>query len=155
MKYAYDLIYDAASQLWPAKMIQIESRALMLAVGLQTSRFEHRRQVQGAGRGFWGFDQSGAIHSVLQHPSTRGAIRYVLDKLRYDDSSWTSYVACESNDILAMSFARMLLWIVPGPLPVRGAHQAAWIYYCNAFLPTAVNRETWNAFYDEAWSYVL
>ena len=155
MKFSFDLIYDCASQFWPAKMISVESKAMLIAIGLQESRFEHRRQVSGPARGFWQFEQGGGIHGVLNHAATRRLIRDALDQLRYDDSTWTCYTAVEHNDVLAMTFARYLLWTVAGPLPVWGQHQHAWRYYVDGWRPGKPHRETWDAFYNQAWEHVL
>ena len=155
MKFVFDLVYDCASQLWPARMISVESKAMLVAVGLQESRFEHRRQLNGPARGFWQFEQGGGIHGVLNHMNTRLHIRDVLEQLGYDDSTWTSYNAVEHNDILAMTFARYLLWTVAGKLPVRGQHEYAWRYYLDGWRPGKPHRATWNAFFDQAWEHVL
>lgn len=155
MKFVFNLIYDAATQLWPARMISVESKAMLVAIGLQESRFEHRKQIGGPARGFWQFEQGGGIKGVLDHQSTRSLIRLILHQLRYDDDTLTSYFAVEDNDVLAMSYARLLLWTVAGPLPVARQYEYAWKYYIDGWRPGKPHRATWNAFYDQAWEFVL
>ena len=155
MKFAFTRTYDCAVQFWPARMISVESKAMLVAIGLQESRFEHRQQLGGPAKGFWQFEQGGGIHGVLNHRSTRTLIRTILYQLRYDEDTLTSYNAVEHNDILAMSYARLLLWTLAGALPVRGQHDYAWDYYMDAWRPGRPHRSTWNAFYDQAWEFVL
>ena len=48
-------ILDPAAKLLPG-MDSAKARVMLLAIGLQESRFEHRRQIGGPARGFWQFE---------------------------------------------------------------------------------------------------
>ena len=50
----------AACSLLPARMDTRAARALLVAIGLQESRFEHRRQIGGPARGFFQFEAMGS-----------------------------------------------------------------------------------------------
>jgi hypothetical protein len=160
MTYPFAPLYQYASNLWPGKMLSANSRAMLIAIGLQESQFLHRAQLGGGpARGLWQFElgatpQSG-VRGILNHVATRGIIRDLLTALNYDDSPETSYRVIEHNDLLAITYARLLLWTVAGALPTRGQHQYAWDYYISGWHPGKPHRATWDAFYDEAWEMVL
>lgn len=156
MKYDFNFIWDVTVPLWPSRMVSVEAKATLVAIGLQESRFEARRQYEsGPARGFWQFEKGGGIHGVLNHASTRSLIQSILTRFGYDFFAQTSWEAVEHNDILALSFARCLLWTVAGPLPQRGQAEYAWTYYLSGWRPGNPHRVTWNAYYQQAWQFVL
>lgn len=54
-------ILDPALKLLPS-MDSVRARMMLLAIGLQESRFEHRRQLgNGPARGFWQFESGGGV----------------------------------------------------------------------------------------------
>lgn len=61
----------------PVAMDTPQARVELLAIGLQESRFEHRRQMgNGSARGFWQFEQGtratrGGVWGVYLHDSSR------------------------------------------------------------------------------------
>ena len=129
---------------------------MLLSVGLQESRFEHRRQIGGPARGFLMFEQGGGVRGVLTHPATKVHIQSVLAALEYDPASdaaacWT---AIEHQDILASAFARLLLWTLPDPLPARGEAAEGWEQYLAAWRPGKPHAPTWDKFFNDAWKVV-
>jgi hypothetical protein len=158
--YPFAPLYQYASNFWPGKMLQTGSRALLIAIALQESRMKHRRQLGGGpARGLWQFElgetpQAG-VRGILNHAATGKIIRDLLTALNYDHSPETSYHVIEHNDLLAITYARLLIWTVAGALPTRGQHQYAWDYYISGWHPGKPHRDTWSAFYDEAWEMVL
>lgn len=146
-RYVRELVLPAAMQLLPARMDSLEARAMLMAIGLQESRFLHRRQVGGPARGFWQFEAGGGVRGVLEHQATRPLVGPILQLLRYEPHE--VYDALADNDVLAAVFARLLLWTHPGPLP-RDA-TGAWGYYLAIWRPGKPHRETWDALYAEAW----
>ena len=148
----FQKIYPVAMSFLPAKMDSPEAKAMLFAIGMQESRFRHRRQVGGPARGFWQFELGGGVRGVLNHPSTSHHIKAILDVLQYDNEPLNSYQAIEHNDILACCYARLLLWSLPQSLPMKGATERAWNMYLSAWRPGKPHRSTWDAFYLEAWS---
>ena len=138
----------AALAILPPKMDSAEARAMLIAIGLQESRFQHRKQLGGPAHGFWQFESAGGVHGILTHPVTKPIIAGVLEVLRYTPGD--CYDAIADNDVLACVFARLLLWTHPEPLPRDAA--AAWGYYLATWRPGKPHRRTWNAFYASAWS---
>jgi hypothetical protein len=139
----------------PLRMDSPEARAMVLAICLQESRFIHRRQMNGGpARGFAQFEHGGGIVGVLNHVQTRSHIMRVLDALGYDYGSDTSYAAIEHNDVLCAAYSRLLLWTLPGALPVEGNAQLAWMQYMEAWRPGKPHRDTWDAYFAQAWATV-
>ena len=146
-----------ALKLLPPNMDTPAARAMVVAICLQESRLKHRRQVGGPARGYAQFEQGGGVRGVLTHPASKPHIRVVLDMLDYDPNSDAAacYIAIEHNDILAAAFSRLLLWTLPGSLPVRNAPGQGWTQYISAWRPGKPHRDTWDAFYEQAWEAVV
>jgi hypothetical protein len=151
LPYIAKVVIPAAYSMLPFQMRAPESRAMIIAICLQESRFEHRRQIGGPARGFPQFELAG-IRGVLNHHATRPHILKVLQELQYDDSPETSYAAIEHNDTLAMAYSRLNLWWHPDKLPGPGEVDRAWNYYIETWRPGKPHEHTWDAFYSRAWA---
>ncbi len=151
LAYISGAVIPATAFLLPPKMESQAARAMLMAIGLQESRFTARTQDGGPARGFWQFERGGGVKGVLNHSATQPHINKVLDALEYDRSSETSYQSIADNDILACAFARLLLWTLPGALPGPSDPNEGWQQYMEAWKPGKPHRETWDAFYQTAW----
>jgi hypothetical protein len=154
-------IIPAAFALLPASMNSQSAKAILLAIGLQESRFLHRRQENfGPARGFWQFEKGG-VRGVCRHLKTRQHLEDALRLLRYEKligakmATAELHYALEDNDVLAAVFARLLLWTIPGPLPGPTDEALAWDQYLECWRPGKPYRATWKAFFGEAWDRVL
>ena len=148
---------DTALAILPPAMSSKPARAMLLAMGLQESRFKHRRQIRGPARGYWQFEMGGGVRGVLNHHATAKHARHLLQSLNYDPDKITLeqvYDTLEHNDVLAAGFARLLLWTLPASLPQAGEHQRSWEQYISAWRPGKPHRQTWDAFYDTAWGHL-
>ena len=145
-----------ALKLLPSAMDVVPARAMLLAITLQESRLTFRRQINGPARGYYQFEQAGGIRGVLNNQSTRPLIQVVLSALDYgpDGQEYICWTAVEHNDILATVFARLLLWTSSRSLPLSTDPQAGWDYYVGCWRPGQPRRETWDDFYNRAWSEV-
>lgn len=143
----------AALSLLPPHMRGDRATAMLLAIGLQESRFLLRRQTGGPARGFWQFETAG-IAGVLHHEQTANVIGAVLDHLRYNSHDEAPYVlfAVEDNDVLAAAFARCLLYTLPSQLPGEADAADGWDQYIAGWRPGRPRRESWDAFYAQAWA---
>lgn len=142
-----------ALRLLPEKMNSPSAISMILAVGLQESRFQHRKQIGGPARGYLQFEQGGGVRGVLTHPASKPHIQTVLTALDYDPKSDAEacYAAIEHNDILAAAFGRLLLWTHPKPLPARSDPTGAFAYYLATWRPGRPYPATFPDFYREAW----
>lgn len=149
-------VIPAAFALLPATMRSPEANAMLLAIGLQESRFAHRRQIKGPARGFWQFE-AGGVRGVLEHQATRAPIADVFAALRYPvpDDHGLALFTLEDNDTLAAAFARCLLYTLPDAMPGEHAASAGWDTYVAAWRPGKPHRATWDNCYAQAWALTL
>lgn len=153
----YSVIPTALSML-PPSMDSLPARAMLIAIGLQESKFLERRQGGGGpARGFWQFEKGGGVRGVLEHPTTTNHAIATLRRLRYP----TEFIApgavhpkLEDNDLLACVFARLLIYTVPARLPTRTEPSEGWRQYLEAWRPGKPHPSTWAAYFGEAWERV-
>ena len=150
---AFGPIYKATVALLPPRMDSQEAKAMLIAIAMQESRWDERRQIGGPARGFFQFELAG-VRGVLNHKASQPAIFSVLDRLDYDHTPNTSFAAIEHNDPLAFAYARCLLWTLPGPLPARGEAEEGWAQYLEAWRPGRPHPATWSKFFNDAWNLV-
>ena len=147
----------AAYSLLPDRLRSPEATVMLLAIGLQESKFAHRRQMpKGPARGFWQFERAGGVEGVLNHASTGKTIRNALEGLRYRSTmdAYQCHTAIEHNDVLACCFARLLLWTLPDALPGRLDVEKGWAQYIKAWRPGKPHISAWPENYAMAWSLV-
>lgn len=134
----------------PTWMQSRASNVLLLAIGLQESRFEHRQQIGGPARSWWQQERGGGIHGVLTHPSSRQYAEKVCEKRHVDATSAAVYDALLTDDILGCAFARLLLYTDPRPIPPVTSQSAGWDYYVENWRPGRPHPETWPALHAQA-----
>lgn len=146
--------YDAinAAMAWlPEKMDSPAARLMLVAIGLQESGFEARRQHgNGPARGFWQFEKAGGIRGVLRHHATAKhaeSLCVLHGVVPTEDAAWA---AIETNDELAAGLARLLLWSDRYPLPDIGDEDGAWALYMRTWRPGKPHRDRWSKNYPEA-----
>lgn len=151
-----DMIEPAFREL-PARMASDEARVMLLAIGLQESRFTHRVQMPlrrgmppGPARGFWQFERGGGVTGVLTHPASRDIAAAVIGKRGIPNESRAVWTALAEDDVLAAIFARLLLFTDPAPLPPIGRDAPAWACYIRNWRPGKPHPQTWRALYDSA-----
>ncbi len=154
MKDVTDGIIRPALDLLPPQMASDEAVAMLLAIGMQESRFAHRIQVRGPARGFWQFERIGLVE-VATGRLTREHFLGVCRQLRYPPELDFLFEGLAHNDILVCCAARLLLWPDRAPLPSREhGPDVAWDYYIRRWCPGKPHRHTWNGFWEQAWSAV-
>ena len=138
-----------ASKLLPS-MDSPKARILMLAIGYQESRFEHRRQIGGPARGFWQFESGGGVRGVLTHKASAYDAAKICHARGVGSSTKEVYERLEHDDILACCFARLLLWTDHRPLPMIGDVEGSWDYYERNWRPGKPHPDTWGDMYQRA-----
>jgi len=133
----------------------LQAQVIMLAIGLQESRFIHRKQVGGPAVGFWQFEEGGGIKGVLRHSTSRGRADLLCAARSVRAESGEVYKALQHDDVLAAGFARLLLLTDPKPLPEVGDVDGAWKTYIWNWRPGKPHPETWPALYGQAMAAVL
>lgn len=138
------------------------AEAMIIAIGLQESRFIHRDQVVagkapgqiGPATGFWQFERAGGVRGVMRHAASREIARAMADAVgaEWDETAiWTLFTKPEGDE-LACAFARLLLLTDAAPLPVPAAssEDEAWAYYLRNWRPGKPHRSTWGGFWTQA-----
>lgn len=137
-----------ALQILPPGMDTPRARVMMLAIGLQESRFQYRRQIGGPARGFWQFEEGtrqtrGGVYGVYLH----AASRFWLDRLCASRGVQflpdVIYRQLDQDDVLAAGVARLMLFTDPFRLPETDDVDGAWELYRRVWNPGKPRRETW------------
>lgn len=131
----------------PPKMTSPEAKRMLLAIGLQESRFEHRWQVlndptkKGPARSFWQAEEAGGmVTGVMTHPATKDLARAACAAQLVSFTTRAVWLAIENNDELAAILARLLLWSEPSALPKVTDEAGGWALYLRAWRPGAYSR---------------
>ena len=127
---------------------------LLVAIGLQESRFTHRYQVvqgkpgaKGPARGFWQFElgsqaSRGGVWGVVLHKASRGHLENVCESLGVPFDARTIWQTLETNDKLAAAVARLLILTDPFEIPTQQG--AAWnLYAQRCWRPGKPHPQTW------------
>ena len=139
-----------ALQLLPKRMDSEKARIMLVAIGLQESRFQHRHQIGGPAHGFWQFESGGGVKGVMTHQATKQHALELCNARGVPFVRSMVFEALEVDDVLAAGIARLLLWSDPAPLPANDDAQAAWNLYVRTWRPGKPHRQTWDAFYRQA-----
>lgn len=139
-----------ALELLPPKMNSMEAVVMMLAIGLQESRFAYRHQVGGPAHGFWQFENGGGVKGVMKHDSTRIAAMNLCRARGVEFEQQAVYDALETDDVLAAGFARLLLWTDPKVMPSITNKSGAWQLYARTWRPGKPHPETWPKLHAQA-----
>ena len=139
-----------AMRLLPETMNSPKSQVMLLAIGLQESRFQYRKQINGPAKGFWQFEQYGGVRGVLVHPNTKQFSVDICNKRNIPAMVKNVYDALEHDDILAACFARLLLWSDYKEIPAIGQVEKAWECYLRNWRPGKPRRHHWDSSYAQA-----
>ncbi|MBA3773841.1 MAG: hypothetical protein H0X13_15525 [Ramlibacter sp.] len=149
---------EPAFALLPPHMDTPAARVMLLAIGLQESRFMFRFQKiagkpyqKGPARGFWQFERGGGVHGVMSHAATQDVAERICIERAVPFDSVIVHARLETDDVLAACFARLLLWADRKALPAPDAsHDEAWGCYMRNWRPGKPHRETWDQFHAQA-----
>ena len=156
MSIPHDAINQALALL-PAAMDTRAARVMLVAIGLQESRFTARRQLVGnpprpvgPAKGFWQFEQGGGCVGVVTHQASRYWMAQVCRQQGVAFTARPIWNAIERDDVLAAAAARLLLFTDPKRLPDVGDEDGAWRLYIRTWRPGKPHRSTWPALYAQA-----
>jgi hypothetical protein len=147
-----------ALALLPPKMTSPEAIVMLLAIGLQESRFKYRAQKiagrpyeKGPARGYWQFERGGGVFGVMTHRASNEHAHYICGNQGVPFDSVLVHARLEDDDILAAAFARLLLWTDRKALPsLDASHDEAWDCYLRTWRPGKPHRHTWDEFHAQA-----
>ncbi|CAB3876447.1 hypothetical protein [Achromobacter ruhlandii] len=155
LKEVVERAIEPALALLPARMDTPAARVMLLAIGLQESRFEHRRQIGGPARGFWQFEKGsrasrGGVWGVYLHPVSKGHLAVLCKAHSVACDPEAIYAALEYDDVLAAGVARLLLWTDTKALPAIGDADAGWVLYLRTWRPGKPKPDSWPPLYRQA-----
>jgi len=106
LKKIIDTGISPALALLPAAMDTQAARVMLLAIGLQESRFLHRRQIGGPARGFWQFEKGtrasrGGVWGVYLHAASRNHLAALCKARSVACDPDAIYAALDYDDVLA------------------------------------------------------
>lgn len=135
---------DPSLALLPKHMDTPQARVMLLAIGLQESRFEYRRQMgSGPAKGFWQFERGGGVKGCVNHPASAPHLRHLCAARNVEFTAQAIWDAIEHDDVLAAGLARLLLWTDPNKLPALGDVDGAWELYLRTWRPGKPHVRTW------------
>lgn len=135
---------DPALALLPGFMNSPQARVMLLAIGLQESRFEYRRQMgNGPARGFWQFERGGGVKGCVSHPESKDHLRRLCLARNVPFEADAIWRGIETDDVLAAGLARLLLWTDPHKLPALGDVDGSWELYLRTWRPGKPHVRTW------------
>lgn len=146
---------NPALALLPARMDTFEARIMLLTIGQQESRFEHRRQLVGnppqpigPAKSFWqGEKGGGLVHGVRTHPATAKLAAMLYEARGVESTDQAIWDAIENDDVLAAGLARLLLFTDPRPLPAVQLVDTAWNYYLRTWRPGKPHADQWPSYH--------
>jgi hypothetical protein len=141
----------------PGQFDSPEARVMLIAIGLQESRFLHRRQLvgnpprpTGPAKGFWQFERLGGCRGVVDHTASRYWMHGICKAHDVQFNATAIWNALETNDMLAAAAARLLLFTDPKRLPAVTDTRGAWNLYIRTWRPGRPHRDTWDEFHARA-----
>ena len=149
--------------LLPPKMDTPKARVQLLAIGLQESKMEFRRQMVkmivngekvlrpvGPAKGLLQFEETGGCRGVVKHAAARPHTIYVCKARGVAFNPRAIWDALEKDDVFAFAIGRILLWTDAKPLPELGEAGTAWLYYARVWRPGQPHPDKWPANYAAA-----
>lgn len=133
----------------------LTAKRMLMAIAIQETNLDTRKQRKGPARSWWQFEGGprAGIAEVLTAKGTRAHAAKVCKELAITASTQAVHEAIEHCDLLACSFARLLLWIDPRPLPYNIDIDASWDYYLRNWRPGKPDRSRWEEAIREALSH--
>lgn len=137
-----------AMLLLPEQMRSETASNILVAIALQESDLNYRRQIRGPAIGFLMFEYP-IIGLLLKHRAVGDMAKQVLSDLEYSSYDKKGiHDAMEHNDILQCAFARLLMWTDPHKLP-DDLH-GAWALYLRTWRPGKPHPDKWPRNYNLA-----
>lgn len=146
---------DQALSLLPRAMTSDRARVMLITIGLQESRFEHRRQIVGGkpigpAKGFWQFERGGGCKGVVTHLASRYWMHQICQQRGVAFNATAIWNAIEHDDVLAAAAARLLLFTDPRSLPDVDDARGGWNLYFRTWRPGQPHRQTWDGFHQQS-----
>jgi len=123
------------------------ARRFLLAIALQESGLNHRRQViagsgeTGPAASFWQFEAGGGCKGVLTHFQVAQCMRRLCSDFNVAPTPQGLWEAMRYQDVVAAIAARLLVYTLPNQLPTNP--EQGWEQYIEAWRPGRPHPHTW------------
>src|SRR5215469_1588892 len=144
LQYLADLGGPPVSPLARQNLLTIAQQETALRARYQNSPSE----TPGPARGWWQFEQGGGVKGVMNHQSSKATAARVLTDLSIVHNTSAVWRALEGCDLLATSFARLLLWTDSAPLPTN--QKDGWNCYMRVWRPGKPHPDKWPGYWSAA-----
>ena len=151
LKTILDTVIAPALADLPPKMTSDAAKRMLLAIGLQESGFATVRQYgNGPASGYWQFERGGGVNGVLNHPASAELAKKAAERYGVTPDKQHVWLALGEQDkqILAATFARLLLYTDPHALPVTV--KDGWDCYLRNWRPGKPHPDKWPACWTAA-----
>lgn len=131
-----------------------QSRRFLVAIALQESKINHRRQLTASGAengpaaSFWQFEKGGGCAGLFRHHATEDKIVRICSIFNIEANAASLWEAMRFNDIVAAAAARLLIYTLPDKLPLNSVD--GWAQYLDAWRPGKPHESTWAAHWVSA-----
>lgn len=132
----------------------VPAARFLLAIALQESGLQHRRQVvaggaeNGPASSFWQFEQGGGCKGVLSHRSSAAHMKSICETFNVQPMPAALWEAMRYQDIVAAAAARLLVYTLPSELPKTA--EEGWAQYIAAWRPGKPHESTWSGHWATA-----
>ena len=130
-------------------------RRFLLCIALQESGPELSARYQnspsstpGAAKGFFQFEAGGGCRGVLTNQATETLAKQLCEECAVLAEQSAVWRALEGHDLLAVGFARLLVYSDASPLPQN--EQEGWAYYMRTWRPGRPDPDRWTANWAQA-----
>lgn len=123
------------------------ARRFLLAIALQESAIDRRRQVTSSGledgpaASYWQFEKGGGCAGVLSHSAVAKTMKTMCINYDIDPTVQGLWEGMRFNDVIAATAARLLVYTLPDKLPTSA--QDGWLQYQKAWRPGKPKPEKW------------
>ena len=134
--------------------VSSEAYQMLLSIAGQESNWTYRYQIssipsrKGPARGFWQFEKNGGVAGVMRHKYSKTKAMNLCDYLGVPWHKKTIWQSLETNDRLAVGFARLLLWTDPKSLP--RTQSSGWNYYIRNWRPGKPHPSKWPTIWKDS-----
>jgi hypothetical protein len=134
-----------------------DARRFLLAIALQESGLNHRRQVVDGGEvgpacSFWQFEKGGGCKGALAHHAAAPHMAAICTAFNVSADPASLWAAIQYQDIVAAAAARLLVYTLPSALPTQAA--TGWAQYVSAWRPGKPRPADWPYAWNTATSAV-
>lgn len=119
----------------------------LLAIAIQESGLRARRQIvtggaeNGPAASFWQGEVTGGMCLTLKHATVGPRMKAICDAYNVQPTALALWEAMRYNDIVAACAARLLVYTLPGALPID--QESGWNQYLAAWRPGKPDKARW------------